>query len=110
MISLSKHEWTNIYTFLCTSPGIYVKQEAKTRCFVEGILWVVRTRAQWRELPVQYGNWNSVAQRFRRWCKRGIGDAMLSHFASEPDLECLLLDSTVIRAHPCAAGAPVSPD
>ena len=49
MISLSEHQWTTIYPFLGTYPGIYVKQEAKTHCFVEGLRWVVRTGAQWRE-------------------------------------------------------------
>jgi hypothetical protein len=31
---------------------------------------------------------------------------MHQHFAADPDLECLIIDSTVVRAHPCAAGAP----
>lgn len=44
-------------------------------------------------------------QRFARWCERGIWQQLHAHFAAEPDLEWLLLDSTIIRAHPCAAGA-----
>jgi transposase len=29
-------------------------------------------RAPWRDLPNEFGNWNSVFQRFRRWTKKGI--------------------------------------
>ncbi len=110
MTKLADEQWVKIYAYLCTCSGIYVKHEAKTRRFVEAVLWIVRTGAQWRELPEKYGKWNSVAKRFGRWCKQGIWEAMLAHFASDPDLECLLLDSTIIRAHPCAAGAPAQAD
>jgi transposase len=110
MTTLTEGQWSKIYTFLCLCSGVYVKNEAKTRRFVEAILWIVRTGAQWRELPEKYGKWNSVAQRFRRWCQRGLWETLLAELASEPDLECLLLDSTIIRAHPCAAGAPTQLD
>jgi len=51
MMTLTEEQWTKIYTFLCQCAGVYVKNETKTRRFVEAILWLVRTGAQWRELP-----------------------------------------------------------
>jgi transposase len=39
---------------------------------VNGILWVLRTGAPWRDLPERYGNWNSVFVRFTRWSKLGV--------------------------------------
>jgi transposase len=93
--------------FLRTCQGIYVGNEEKTLRFLTAILWLVRSGAQWELIPASYGNWNSIYKRYARWCDRGIFEQMHAHFAADPDCECLLLDSTIIRAHPCAAGAPV---
>lgn len=65
----------------------------------------MRTGAQWRELPERYGKWNSVYKRFARWNDNNIWEKMHHHFADDPDMENIILDSTIIRAHPCAAGA-----
>ncbi len=47
----------------------------------------------------------SIYKRFARWCDKGVWERMHQHFVDEPDMEHIILDSTVIRAHPCAAGA-----
>ena len=49
---------------------------------------------------------NSVYKRFARWCDRLIWDRMHRHFVDDPDMEYLIIDSTIVRAHACAAGAP----
>ena len=105
-IKLPNENWQKILTFLRSCAGIGIGNEAKCRRFVEGVLWMARSGAQWRLLPNAYGDWNAVYKRFARWSELGIWEQMHAHFANEPDMESLMIDSTVVRAHPCAAGAP----
>lgn len=51
-----------------------------------------------------------IYKRFARWCDQGIWERMLDHFADEPDMENGIVDSTIVRAHSCAAGAEKNGD
>jgi transposase len=105
-VRLTDDQWTKIREFLREDPNAYVgKDEQACRRFVEAVKWISRSGAQWRLLPAEYGHWNSVYKRFVRWCQAGVWERMLSHFADEPDMENGMIDSTIVRAHPCAAGA-----
>lgn len=77
------------------------------RRFLAGVRWVSRTGAQWRDLPSRFGAWNnSVFRRFRRWALSGRWAQLRAGLArvDEGD-ETVLIDSTVVHAHPDAAGA-----
>jgi len=105
-VRLTDEQWMNMRTLLRSDPHTYVgSDERACRRFVEAVLWVDRSGAQWRFLPVAYGPWKSVSTRFARWCDHGVWERMLAHFADDPDMEHGMLDSTSVRAHPCAAGA-----
>jgi transposase len=104
-VSLSQEQWDKILEFLRRQPGVYVGVEQQCRRFVEGVLWMLRSGAQWRLLPEGYGHWNSVFKRFDRWSEKGVWEAMHRFFVDDPDMESVLIDSTIVRAHPCAAGA-----
>ena len=105
-VRLSDDQWTKIRDFLRHDPNAYVgKDEQACRRFVEAVKWMSRSGAQWRLLPAEYGNWNSVYKRFARWCEAGVWERMLTDLTHDPDMENGMIDSTVVRAHPCAAGA-----
>ena len=76
------------------------------RRYFEGMMWLARTGAQWRHLPDDYGKWNSVFRRYRRWLEVGVFDAMLESLAEmvERDPSADMIDSTIVRAHHSAAG------
>ena len=104
-ITLPDEQWKKIYRFLASHPNIYVGNADQARRFVEAVLWVTRSGAQWRLLPPIYGKWNTIYKRFARWCDKGVFTQMHHHFAHDPDMESLILDSTIIGAHPFAACA-----
>ena len=86
---LDDTQWTKIRDFLKADPNAYIEKNKEECCsFVEGLLWISRSVSRWRLLPTEYGKWNS--------------------FADDPDMENGMIDSTIVRAHPCAAGAKKS--
>ncbi|MBE9915609.1 IS5 family transposase, partial [Paenibacillus donghaensis] len=67
------------------------------RKMLNGMLWVIRSGAPWRDLPEHYGPWSSVYTRFRRWEKAGIFDRMLDVLAAGPDAESVMIDASIVR-------------
>jgi transposase len=80
-------------------------RRAKNRLFVDAVFWMAKTGAPWRDLPERFGPWNSVFRRFSRWSKSGVWARVSKALGGEPDLDELILDSTIVRAHVHAAGA-----
>jgi transposase len=81
------------------------------RQVINGILWKLRTGAPWRDLPERYGPWRTVYARFVRWQADGTWDRLLAHVQTKSDAVSevvweVSIDSSVVRAHQHAAGAP----
>jgi transposase len=70
------------------------------------MMWMARSGAQWRLLPDEYGKWNSVFRRYRRWVEMGVFDALLETLTEmvARDTSADMIDGTVVRAHHCAVG------
>ena len=78
---------------------------ADNRLFVEAVLWIVRTGAPWRDLPVCFGRWNSAFRRFRRWSRKGVFEKIFNALSGDPDFEYAIVDGTIVRVHQHGAGA-----
>jgi transposase len=101
---ISDADWDRIKHLLPGQPGQHGGIANDNRQFINAVLWIARTGSPWRDLPERLGNWNSQWRRFDRWAKTGRF-AAIAEVLRDPDLDVLILDSTVIRAHPCAAGS-----
>ena len=104
-VKLTDDEWQKILPVLKSCPEIRLGAGRDCRRFLEAVLWITRSGSQWRLLPKQYGKWNSVFKRFDRWSNLGIFEKLFAHLSRDRDLEHLLIDSTIVRAHACSAGA-----
>ena len=104
-ITLTEEQWQKILPFLRTCPNLYIGKDDDCRRFLEAVLWITRSGAQWRLLPAEYGNWNSIYKRFSRWSQNQVFEKLFAFCSSDRDLEYLMIDSSVVRAHPSAAGA-----
>ena len=80
------------------------------RMFVEAALWIARTGAPWRDLPPEFGHWNSAFKRFHRWVTRGVFDRMFDACASDADLEYAMVDGTIVKVHRHGQGALGGPE
>lgn len=102
---LTDELWEQISMLLPGKKGDPGRTGENNRRFINAVVWLARTGAPWRDLPSRFGKWNSVFQRYNRWCKRGVWERVFDILGMDPDLENLLLDSTIVRAHQHAAGA-----
>jgi transposase len=103
---LRDDQWARLEPLLPGKAGDRGVTAKDNRLFIEAVLWMARTGAPWRDLPAPFGHWHSVYMRFSRWSKQGVWARLAAVLADDPDLEELFVDSTIVRAHQHAAGAP----
>src|SRR5690606_41902424 len=103
--ALRDDQWERIKGFV--PGGRKGKRGPRTdnRTFLDALLWMARSGGRWRDLPERLGDYRSVKRRYYRWIEMGVLDNMLETLAREADLEWLMIDSTIVRAHQHAAGA-----
>jgi putative transposase len=100
---LSDGQWVRIEAFL--KADYTVGEPGKDdRNFIEAVLWWRRTGVPWRDLPTEFGPWQTVFNRFDRWSKNGKWDRLFRGLRTDIDDEWHSIDSTINRAHQHAAG------
>lgn len=110
---LTDAEWEKLEPLLPPQDGRGRGNRYKDhRTVVNGMLWVLRTGAPWRDMPERYGKWRTVYSRFRRWTERGVWQRALEGLQGQADAcggidwDATALDGSYVKAHPHAAGAP----
>jgi transposase len=102
---ITNNQWVRIKDLFPSETGRVGRPAKDNRIMVNGILWILRTGAPWRDLPKCYGPWQSIYTRFSRWTKQGIWDKAFKHIATNSDDNISMIDSTAVKAHQHAAGA-----
>ncbi len=64
-----------------------------------------RTGAPWRDLPAEFGNWNTILKRFRHWVKADVFKRIFDAVSGDPDMECIMIDGTICKVHRHGQGA-----
>ncbi|SNR44481.1 Transposase [Puniceibacterium sediminis] len=104
---ISDEEWAFFERFMLAVRAPNGRKPTNHRLVLDGIFWIARTGAPWRDLPEEFGKWSSVYRQFRRWTLAGLWEEImdaLNHCGAVTDA-LQMIDGTVIRAHHQAAGA-----
>ena len=105
---LTDEAWAEIAPILATIKSRAGSPPALSdRMFIEAVLYLARTGTPWRDLPADFGHWDAVYNRFRRWEARGLWRQLWERLRAEEGRVALYLfiDATIVRAHQHAAGA-----
>jgi transposase len=102
---ISDKLWSLIEPHTIGNKGTWGGNAKDTRLFIDGVLWILRTGAPWRDLPPTYGKWSTVHRRFCRWRDKNIWENIFLAIIGEDECEWLLIDASFVKAHKDAHGA-----
>src|SRR2546428_11341091 len=108
---LTNTQWERLQSLLPPQNPDPARPAADHRRILNGILWLLRTGAPWRDLPERYGCWSTIASRFYRWRKAGIWARLFAAVQQQADAAAQLdwdihyVDGTIVRAPQHASGA-----
>ena len=102
---VSDELWGKLEPLLPGQQGSWGGVAKNNRQFINGVFWILRTGAPWRDLPPVYGDWKNTHRRFCRWRDRNVWENLLEKLVVEPNLEWLMIDASHIKVHQHGAGA-----
>ncbi len=79
------------------------------RRVLNGIFWVLRAGALWRDLPARYGPHTTCYNRFVRWREAGVWDRIMDGLTAAHDAAVQMIDTSVVRVHQHGACVPNGP-
>ena len=97
--------WERVSGLLPGRNGVRGVTGKDNRLFLEAVLWRVRAGLPWRDLPPEFGKWNTQFRRFRRWAAAGVFESLFETLSQDPDFEYALIDGTIVGVHQKASGA-----
>jgi transposase len=98
---LTDHEWAAIKPMLPNKPrGV---PRVNDRRVLNGIFWVLRSGAPWRDLPQEFGPYTTCYNRFVRWRRAGVWGRLMDALAAAHDAEIQIIDTSIVRVHQHAA-------
>jgi transposase len=106
---LTDEEW-GLIADVFPEPAATGRPPRDPRHVVDGILWILRTGSPWRDLPAEFGPWQTAWRLFDKWNSDGTLDAALQRLRAafidigEIDNDLWCIDGTVVRAARCAGG------
>ncbi|OOH85067.1 IS5 family transposase [Pasteurellaceae bacterium 15-036681] len=95
--------WNRLFNLLERTGRVYNKPEHRNT--IEGILYRIRTGCPWRDLPSEFGRWNTIFRRFNLWSKKGVIQEVLQFFRQHFDYEWVFIDASIVKAHQHSTGA-----
>jgi len=96
---LTNQRWKKIQLLLPSERGHWGRPRRAHRRMLEGILWILRTGAPWRDLPIRYGPWSSCYNRFNRWNAAGVWQHIWEALKDDVDNENRAVDGSIVKAH-----------
>jgi putative transposase len=99
---LTDEQYNRLRPLLSGKPGDPGRNAEDNRRFLNAVLWSARTGAPWADPPERFGKYDTVYQRSGRRTKKGLWQSIFEAL-QEPDLDWVMLDSSAVRAHLCAA-------
>ena len=103
---LTDHQWKIARRHVYGERGKPGRNAEHNRMKLEGMLWIFRTGAPWRDLHPDFGEWLNVYQTFRRWERNGVFLMLFLTLAKDFDLKIVMVDGTFVKVHQHATGAP----
>ena len=100
---LSDEEWVVIEPLL-PKQGRGPKRK-DDRTVLNGIFYILRTGAPWRDLPSRYGPRTTIYNRYVRWGERGVWKGIFDTLADECEDSLVFIDASIIKAHRAASGS-----